>query len=132
MVRLLMVLWLAMAGTAHAQDRAWETHQIALGVLAAGLHIADWGQTRHIARSNEPGYMGERYIEVAPITREAIGEVPTKQKVDAYMLATGALFLGAAHLLPEYRTAILAIWAATRLQVVVNNYEIGLRVGGSF
>ena len=109
-----------------AAAEAWEPHQLALGAAAVGLHLADWGQTRHIAASNG------RWVESMPITRDVIGENPTTARVDLYMLGTGALFLGAAHLMPDYRTAILAFWVVSRLSVVVSNHAIGLRIGGSF
>jgi len=121
-----------MATSACAADAEWAPHQIALGGVAVGLHLSDWGQTRHIARSNEAGYVGQRYVERVPLTRSVIGEIPTTRRVDTYMLGTGLLFLAAAHLLPEYRTAILATWAASLVVVVVENHAIGLRVGGSF
>jgi hypothetical protein len=121
-----------LATPARATDRDWSTQQLVLGGVAVGLHLADWGQTRHIARSNEPGYTGQRYVEAMPLTRDVIGEVPTTRRVDTYMLGTGLLFIAAAHFLPEYRTAILATWAVSRVFVVVDNHELGLRIGGSF
>jgi hypothetical protein len=128
----LVGLFLAQAVSAQERDDSWQTHQYAIAASAIVLHAVDWRQTRHIATSNEPGYNGPRYVEKAALTKRVIGETPSHGGVDAYMLATGVLFLGAAHLLPEYRTAILATWAATRLAVVVNNHSVGLRIGGSF
>jgi hypothetical protein len=109
---------------AKASD-SWSAGQQVLAAGAIALHLADWSQTRAI--SSTPGYE-----EKAPITKAVIGSHPDEGKVDAYMVVTGLLILGAAHLLPEYRTAILATWAATRLAVVVHNNSIGLRIGGSF
>lgn len=130
MVRLLIASALALSGPAQAEE--WKPHQVALGAIAMTMHMIDWGQTRHIAATNDPDYRGYRYVEKGPIARHVIGEIPSRSRVDAYFLLTGALLFGAAHFLPEYRTAILSAWAAERFMVVLSNHEIGLRVGGSF
>lgn len=113
-------------GEAKAADTTWQPHQYALAAATLAFHIADWGQTRHIAV--EP----ENYYEKGLITRDVIGRNPDPQAVDLYMFGTGALFLATAHYMPTYRTAILAIWGSTRAHVVINNHQIGLRIGGSF
>lgn len=111
---------------AHASDRDWKPHQLAMGAAAVAMHLADWGQTRHIAVSNG------RFHEDAPVTQAVIGRQPGTGEVDLYMAATGALFLAAAHFLPDYRTAILAGFTVSKIGLVVNNHTIGLRIGGSF
>ena len=126
MKRVLAGAALAAAMSAPLQAQEWTGAQLALAAAGTALHIVDWGQTRHIAVSQGA------YSERAPVTRMVVGEHPSTGRVDAYMLGTGALFLLAAHLLPESRTAILATWAATRLAVVINNDRIGLSFHGSF
>lgn len=131
-VLIVAILATCLAKPAFAQGREWSAFQMTLGAAAVSAHLADWGQTRHIARSNEPDYLGARYIEIAPITRDVIGARPKMESVDAYMAVTGLAFIAAAHFLPEYRTAILTVWAVSRIAVVVNNNQIGLSIGGSF
>jgi len=115
-----------------AADRDWSDGQLVLAGAAIVLHSLDWAQTRHIARTNEPGYVGSQFVEKAPGTRAFIGETPSTRGVDTYMLATGAAFLLAANYFPEERNAILGFWAATRLAVVIRNDQLGLRVSKAF
>lgn len=131
-VRILLAVVVALAvafvaTNARAQSSSeWQAHQLALAAAAVALHGADWAQTRRIHESDG------RFREAAPITKAVIGESPDAARVDAFMLVTGAAVFAVAHFMPEYRTAILTAWAASRLVVVVNNHSIGLRIGGSF
>lgn len=124
-----------LAGTAHASesvDSSWQPHQIALGAAALALHVIDWGQTRQVARSHEPGYTGPTYIERGPVASSVIGSTPSRGQVDAYMVVTGLVMGAAAHFLPEYRTALLAGFGAGKLAVVIHNRAIGVQFGGAF
>lgn len=123
MKKLIAAFLFLVANAAYAQnDREWSTLQIGLATAATAFHIADWGQTRAISESNG------RYYESAPITKKIIGTQPSRGDVDAFMVGTYFLFLGAAHFLPEYRTSILGLWAATRLVVIIHNDRIGLHI----
>jgi hypothetical protein len=130
-VALALALLSAQVATAEPSDTAWQPHQIALGAAVAALHVADWAQTRNIARSNEPGYSGPQYIERGPVA-SFIGSTPIRGQVDAYMIACGAFMFGLAHVLPEYRTAILAVFGVAKVAVVIHNKGVGLSIGGAF
>lgn len=112
-VFLLMGLYIPFA---HAQG--WTVQQQVLAAAAVVVHTVDWGQTRYIAKSDG------RFYETNPL----LGRYPSTERVDAYFAITGFGLLALAHLLPEYRTAILGVWLGVELAATGNNYRIGIKV----
>lgn len=81
------------------------------------LLIADWKQTRQIAR--EP----DRYFERNPI----LGKHPSVGRVNTYMVAAGVLhWVIAANLSPKWRQQFQLVSVAVQANVVKQNYEVGL------
>src|SRR6266702_7659586 len=87
--------------------------------LAFGTLLAiDWAQTREIAAHPE------LYYEHNPI----LGEHPSSGRVDAYMLAAGALHFGIANWLPgDWRAAWQWGGIVIEAGAVGHNYMIGIR-----
>src|SRR6266700_5383697 len=89
--------------------------ELAFGTLLA----VDWAQTREIAAHPE------RYDERNPV----IGEHPSSGRVDAYMLAAGALHLGIANLLSgDWRSAWQWGGIVIEAGAIGSNYLIGIGV----
>lgn len=81
------------------------------------LLIADWKQTRQIAR--EP----DRYYE----RNRILGAHPSVGRVDTYMFASGVLhWVVAMNLSPQWREQFQLISISMQANVVQQNYEIGL------
>ncbi|HUG79505.1 MAG TPA: hypothetical protein VML57_18645 [Burkholderiales bacterium] len=81
--------------------------------------IADWRQTRQIARAPD------RYFERNPI----LGKHPSVGRVDTYMLTAGVLhWVIAANLSPKWRERFQLISFSIQANVVQQNYAIGLAV----
>jgi hypothetical protein len=103
---------------AHAwsqQDTIWETAYLA-------AHVADWGQTRDIAKQCASS---GNYKE----SNTLLGECPSGDAVNAYFLGTALLHAGAAHMLPrKYRRMFQVGTLGMQLNVINSNKQIGLKV----
>lgn len=100
----------------------WDAVDKGMAVVGATAHIIDWGQTRNIAKDPL------NYTEINGI----LPKHPTVGQVDAYMILTGAMWLGAAALVPDdFRKPVLGLWILSRY-VIINNHQIGLRFSKGF
>ena len=88
-------------------------------LLMNGLTVADWSQTRYIAR--HPG----QYYEINPI----IGKHPSVDKVDRHFVASLILKNGVFFALPEkYRFYWAGANIAIGTAVVLHNNSIGVQM----
>jgi hypothetical protein len=109
----------AAAGWLDDWDKA---DRILLGVHGA-LWVADWGQTRDIARQPD------KYYETNPI----LGKHPTVQEVDLYFISVGILGAFIADQVGERigsvpRKLLLVVWIIDQAGSVSNNHKIGLKI----
>ena len=114
---------LTLSTTATAQvfgDNApWTNEQKAVAAGAGVLLVADWLQTRQIAKHPD------QFHEYNPI----LGEHPSQGKVNLYFLAvTGGLLLIADFLPTEWRTPALYAVAAVQTVAVANNLSHGISI----
>lgn len=108
------VALLVLSGVAHSewtkQDSAWQ-------LAYTALHVADWAQTRNIARNPD------EFHETNPI----LGRHPSVSEVDDYFLVTGvAHALVSAALPPKYRRKWQAAGIVVEAGAVAHNYSIGI------
>lgn len=93
-------------------DTAWQASYLA-------LHVADWGQTRHIAKN--PG----EYYEVNPL----LGDHPSVRRVDTYMAVSAITHTAIAYCLsPDWRRRFQQVTVGIKAGVVGYNYSIGLKM----
>lgn len=118
-VAVVVTLWLLLVCCIPlAQAKEWTGEEKGWATAAAALHVIDWGQTRHIAKSN-----GEFY-EVNPV----IGRHPSSGRVNGYFIASGLVIAGLAHFIPEYRRELLMLYVGVQTVNTARNFHIGLRV----
>jgi hypothetical protein len=87
--------------------------------LSMALTVADWGQTRMIARNPQT------YRELNPI----LGPHPSQSKVDAYMIGYLATQYLIAECAPEpIKTILLTYVLTVQANAVRNNRSIGLQI----
>lgn len=85
------------------------------------LNIIDWGQTRHIAKHPESFHEEE--------SAWLIGDHPSTADVDRLMVVTSVLHSVISYCLPhEWRTAFQYVSIGSKLNAVVNNASIGIKV----
>ena len=96
----------------------WSKADVGREIAFGALLAVDWTQTREIAAHPE------RYSEHNPI----LGEHPSSSRVDAYMIAAGALHFGIANWLPDDWRARWQ-WGGIIVEAgaVGNNYLLGIR-----
>ena len=101
----------------------WDDKTKAMFVASNVAIVADWGTTRDIAkRPNE-------FKEVGPIARATIGEHPTTQGVDLYMIIRlAANYLIATNIDEEYRFMYLTVTTVEHGLAAYSNMRIGLRI----
>ena len=102
--------------TVYAQD--WTAEDKRLLTAGLVLHICDWAQTRQIARDQT------RYYE----SNVLLGESPSSTRVNNYFVGSALLTAAAAHLLPQYRRAILTGVLVIEASVVAQNQSIGVSI----
>ena len=85
-------------------------------IPANALIIADWGQTRYIAGSDQ-------YSETNPI----LGKHPSKGDVNTYFLSALVAYNVAYYLTPErHRDKVSTVVSLVQLGYVANNYRFGV------
>lgn len=119
----LSVSLLNLAGKAKAETfehwERWDKQDKALFVASQALLVADWSQTRKIAK-NPSEYREYNII---------LGKHPSVDKVDAYFLSTMTLNYVLAAAFPEYRKDQFKVLIGVETLVVHRNTTIGLSVG---
>ena len=96
---------------AHMSEGDWQKEAIYQALL-----VADWGQTRYIASS-------EDYYETNPL----LGKTPSIAKVNKYFVSASLLHLGITYLLPdEYKGYWLKSTILIQAAYVTNNAYIGI------
>lgn len=110
---------LFLACNVEAQEE-WTGAQIALGTVALGLRLIDYGQTMDIVRRQDD----TTYYE----TNRLIGRQPDRGDVNTYFLISTLAMAAAAHYIPSWRTALLSGYAVIGVYYATKNYQIGLRV----
>ena len=97
----------------------WTSPQIEKAVALAALTVADWGQTRNIAR--HPYSWTER--------NPLIGEYPSVGRVDRYFAASMLLGAIALDALPtRWRDTALTVGIAYQAGFVAHNLSLGVAV----
>ena len=100
----------------HAFDD-WDGVDYALLGAMTAAQVIDWRQTRQIAEQPE------RFHEVNPL----IGRHPNISRVDLYFVASFAVKLGVAHVLPsEWRKVWLGTMAVGSMCLVIHNDSVGI------
>ena len=110
---------LLFTGCATLKTDPWTKEQIILQGVASGLNIIDWGQTLDIA--DKPEY----YYEINP----ALGEHPSRAKVNRYFVCSIGLKILITHVLPtEYRNYWLGGNIMISGYLINHNYRVELRI----
>lgn len=112
----LALLLASAALPSHSED--WTLHDKQLFSAGLILHVCDWAQTRQIARDQT------RYYE----SNVLLGESPSSTRVNNYFVGSALLTAAAAHLLPQYRRAILTGVLVIEASVVAQNQSIGVSI----
>lgn len=110
--------------------KSWSTTEIVQEVIWQGLHVIDWGQTKDIAKRPDEYYEKNTWL----------GEHPSIDEVNQYMMITALLHLGISWALPnnlefkvfDYsfnpRTVWQCITIVGTVSTVSHNHNIGLRM----
>jgi hypothetical protein len=104
----------------YAQNRPWTDTENKLFIAHTALVIADWSQTRYIAKNPNSGY-----VEVNPL----FGKHPHKDKVDILFLASLIGTYYAFDYADSNRENMLITATIVRGAVVGHNLNIGVRIG---
>jgi hypothetical protein len=110
---------LLLCGQSYAQNRPWSEDEKRLFYVHSALVVADWSQTRQIAKNPLD------YREYNPI----LGKHPSVEKVD---LLFAASLVGSYYLfdsMDENRQKYLITASIVRGVVVGHNLNLGLRIG---
>lgn len=121
MRRLLAALALTVGAAGAAQADDWSALDKGLALATNAAIVADWLQTRQIARQPD------RYWECSPLLRAHAGDHPSVGAVNVHFATYALAVNGAALYLPRYRTAIYGGILAAELILVRGNVGIGLR-----
>ncbi len=137
MARVIIAALLFLVRPAFAAD-PWTEAQVGQQVAFTVLLAADWGQTREIADSCEhygvtwdtsAGGWSDVDICAFRETNPILGERPTTDEVDRFFLASAALNLAVAHVLPsKWRSRFQYLSIGIEAGFVAHNYSIGVRV----
>lgn len=118
-MRLILLMALALTCSRVYAADPWSDTDKVVGSVALAATLADWSQTRYIARHHD------QYQELNP----TLPSYPSTGDVDAHFAA--AIVLGAviANWLPEdYRRYFLGGVAAIEIGVVAHNHSIGVQM----
>jgi hypothetical protein len=115
-----------MLGCAKAGD--WSTEDTYRQAAVTALLVADWGQTRWIAKHNgltEPGRFPVDAGERNPI----LGKYPSGGKVDAYFAAAIVGHAAISYVLPpDWRKGWQYVWIGLELGTVNANRAVGIKM----
>lgn len=111
------ILFLCLCAPCFARD-LWMPTDTALQVTSTALMVADWAQTRDIAKSSS-------FYE----TNEYLGRRPSAHRVDTYFASAIALNAAIAYVLPQpwrgyFQMSTIVLEAGT----VGNNYALGIKM----
>lgn len=118
-VKYLLTFLLLFSSTVNAENRPWTDTEKQLFVAHTALVIADWSQTRYIAKHPQ------EYRETNPL----FGTHPSLDKVDLLFAAT---IIGSYYVidsLDSKREKYLITATIVRSLVVGHNLNLGLRIG---
>lgn len=121
MTRVLLCAALLLAAqTAHASD-PWRTQDVVLEGLYQTALIADWKQTRLIAKN--PAHYREG------TSSGLFGSYPSVSDVNRLFVVGSLLHVATVHWLPaEYRTAFQSVGVTMEMYCIRRNLRIGLNV----
>lgn len=115
------LLWLVLllCGSAGAESRPWTEDEKRLFYVHSALVVADWSQTRQIAKNPT------QYFEYNPF----LGKQPSLDKVDVWFVGTlvGSYFWF--DYMEEKRGSYLFTASVIRGVIVGHNLNVGLRIG---
>jgi len=98
----------------------WTTEDTAWQAAYMVLHVADWGQTRDIARREDEGY-----YETNPI----LGRHPSLKRVDTHFAVTALAHTAISYALPpDWRRRWQMVTIGVEAGFVSYNYSIGLKI----
>lgn len=118
---ILSAAFIFISSPASAGDK-WTAEDTAYQAAVSALIVADWMQTRWIAKSGS-----DRYFEANPL----IGRHPSASRVDAYFAASMAFSAAVSFYLldqPNRRTW-QGIWIGYESGFVIHNYSLGVQFG---
>ena len=124
---LLAPLLLAFAGGVHADD--WSRADTARQAAVTALLVADWGQTRWIARHNGKT-QPDNFPPSAGETNPFLGRYPTTGKVNNYFAASIISHAAISYLLPSgaWRQGWQYTGIIVEISVVLHNRSVGIRM----
>lgn len=109
-----------LAALGSTQSLGMDTDSLTRQWAYTALHVADWAQTRNIARSAS---VGGSWIETNPI----LGPRPSQARVNRYFVATLAAHWAISYnLSPALRREWQIGTIALQAIVVRNNYQLGI------
>ena len=122
MPRALLAVALLLAAPAASALEPWTSYDTALEVAFAGALVADWLQTRQIARTADgPGGLEE--------SNPLLGRRPSGPHLGGYFAAAAVGHLAVAAVLPRpWRTVWQATWIGLEGLSIRKNASLGLRV----
>ena len=118
-MKYILCLLMLLCGQSYAQNRPWTESEKDLFAVHTALVLADWSQTRHIAKNPNV------YYEINPI----FGSHPSVEKVDIIFLAT---VIGSYYwfdMLDSKREKYLITASVVRGVMVGHNLHLGIRMG---
>ena len=118
-MRYLLTFLLLFSSVTNAENKPWTDTEKQLFVAHTALVVADWSQTRYIAK--HPETYSEQNI--------LLGKHPSMDKVDLLFAST---VIGSYYLFDSFnndRETMLFTATIVRGVIVGNNLKIGLRVG---
>lgn len=96
----------------------WSRADVTREAVYQALAVVDWGQTLDI--ENHPGLYETNFI---------LGKHPSRARINAYFLTTGALHFAATHYLPrEWRPVFQYVSIGIEVGAVSNNYKLGVKL----
>lgn len=114
---LAVVILLSVPVTARGADE-WTSGDTARQAVYLTLHVADWAQTRHIARHPE------EFTERNPV----LGEHPSVGRVNGYFAATALAHTAVSWALPRgWREGWQYVTIGVESVVVARNYRLGVK-----
>lgn len=113
----LLLLALFFSPTAFADD--WSSADTAREAVYLTLHTIDWGQTRYAAKHPD------RFHEINPL----IGEHPSINHVNKYMVTSALLHVTVANVLPPpWRERFQYVTIGIKASLVAYNFSAGVRL----
>lgn len=116
MVRAAILCLALLALPAHARE--WTDDELRWGAALLATRLADWGQTRYVARNPD------KFREANPL----LPDHPSMGDVNRHFLLGTAAMFALAHFVPQHRVRILQAWVVIGGVATLHNAVIGVRI----